>query len=144
MKSSKNWMAFVLELIGSLVLLWTVFGGVTTLLPSMAPVWSTANGGIWLPIFVGAAAIASVVLFFQSFANITSACECGCGCGCGHGKAKKAALVAGVTLVALTWGNMTWMWGAVLGFALVYLGAMSSAMSCTCATEMPAKAPRKR
>ena len=50
-----------------------------------------------------------------------------------------------MTLVALTWGNMMWMAGALIGFALVYIGIMSAAMSCTCDASMPQKAPpRKR
>jgi hypothetical protein len=144
MKAQQNWVAFALELVGSLLLLWSLFGGVTTLLPSMSSVWGAANSGIWLPFFVGVAVIASVMLFFQSFTNIAM----GEVCGCMHARgAKKTAVIAGVALVALTWSNMTWMWGALVGFVLAYLGTMSATMSCTCGGmwhEMPEKAASRR
>ncbi len=93
------------------------------LIPSMATVWGTANGGIWLPFFVGSAVIASVALFFLSFANMGMASEYTAKA------ATTASVLAGVSLVALTWGNMTYMAGAVVGFALAYLGSGMFMMS---------------
>jgi hypothetical protein len=122
-KPTQNWGAFILELIGSLVFLWTIFAGVTMTLPTMASVWGTANGGIWLPFFVGTAVVASVALFFLSFASL------GTGSGYAAKAATMAALLGGVTLAALTWGSMTYMAGAVIGFALAYLGSGMSMMS---------------
>lgn len=145
MKAQQNWVAFALELVGSLLLLWVLFGGAMTLWPTLSSVWGSSIGGFWTPVFIGTAAIASVMLFFQSFANIAMPGE---GCGCIHSLgAKKTALVAGVALVALTWGNATFVWMTLIGFVLAYLGTMSAKMSCTCgemAGGMPEKATRRR
>ena len=103
----------------------------------MASVWGTANGGIWLPFFVGAAVVASVALFFLSFANIS-----GKSSWFASKAATMAAVVGGVTLAALTWGSMTYMVGAVIGFALAYLGSGMSMMSAMSAWKAE-KASRK-
>lgn len=144
MKAQQNWVAFALELIGSLILLWVVFWGVTVLMPSMASVWGVANGGFWLPLFLGVGVIASVALLFQSFANVAMS-DCDCGCGCARG-AKKTAFVAGVALVAITWGSSMWLWSTLIGFVIAYLGTMSASMSCTCGgmQGMPEKAATRK
>jgi hypothetical protein len=135
-KPTQNWGAFILELVGSLVFLWTLFVGVASALPSMAVVWGTANGGIWLPFFVGVAVVASVALFFLSFANL------GMASGYTAKATMMAAVLGGVTLAALTWGSMAYLAGAVVGFALTYLGSGMSMMSAMAAWK-EAKAARK-
>ncbi len=135
-KPTQNWGAFLLELVGSLVFLWTLFVGVESALPSMAAVWGTANGGIWLPFFVGVAVVASVALFFLSFANL------GMASGYTAKATMMAAVLGGVTLAALTWGSMAYLAGAVIGFALAYLGSGMSMMSAMAAWK-EAKAARR-
>ncbi len=113
-RAQQNWGAFVLQLIGSLVFLGVVFAGS----------WS-ASGGVfagtgsfWAPVFVGAAVVASVALFFTSFGQIS---------GWSGPQVSLMGLetsaVAGLTLSALTWGSSTWLWAAVLGFVLSFLGS---------------------
>lgn len=140
-KGTQNWGAFVLELVGSLILLYVAAGLLSGGMAASA-VWSN-GGGIWLPFFVGVSVVASLALFFLSFANVAGGCDCGCGCcgccGCGSGKkTAKVALAAGVTLIALTAGSMVLMEMVVVGFALAYVGTMSASMSCTCDTGKPA------
>lgn len=118
-RQQQNWGAFVLQLIGSLVFLGVVFTGI----PSWTGSSLFAGGGaFWAPLFVGAAVIASVALFFASFGQIT---------GWSGPRMSmmglETAAVAGLTLSALTWGDQTWLWASVLGFVLTFLGsAMSS------------------
>ena len=136
---TQNWGAFILELVGGLILLYVAAGLMSGGMSAASAVWGS-GGGIWLPFFVGVSVIASLSLFFLSFANLMGGCSCGCGCcGCGSGrKAKVAAVAAGVTLIALTAGNMVMMEMVIIGFALAYIGTMSASMSCTCDTGKPA------
>ena len=116
-QQQQNWGAFILQLIGSVVFLGVVFAGS----------WS-ASGGVfagggafWAPLFVGAAVIASVALFFASFGHITG--------WAGPQMSLmglETAAVAGLTLSALTWGNATWLWASVFGFVLSFLGSALS------------------
>ena len=116
-KAKQNWGAFVLQLVGSIVFLGVVFTGS----------WS-ASGGVfagqgafWAPIFVGAAVIGSVALFFASFGQITG--------WSGPNMSimgLETSAVAGLTLAALTWGNQTWLWASILGFVLTFLGSAMS------------------
>lgn len=116
-KMKQNWGAFVLQLIGSLVLLAVVFGGgIPNSLTGMAIAWGA--GAFWLPVFVGVAVIASVALFFASFGYVSGMSGPRMGM-----MGLTADVVAGLTLVALTWGNMTWVWSAILGFVLCFLGS---------------------
>ena len=116
-KMQPNWGAFVLQLLGSLVFLGVVFIGA----------WSTngpafvGGGSFWVPIFVGAAVISSIALFFSSFGHISG----------WEGPSFRlmgleTAAVAGMTLSALTWGNQTWLWASLLGFVLTFLGTAMS------------------
>jgi len=103
------------ELIGSMVLLWTAFNGVAPSLPTLDYVWGAAGGGIWFPFFVGAAVISSVVLLFLSFTNLTLPST-----GYKARLTSFAAIVAGATLVPLTWGNSMYLAQVVVGFVLSY------------------------
>jgi len=139
-----NWGAFALEFAGSAILLFVALGLVSGGMASMpSGLWSL-GGGIWLPFFIGTAVIASMALFFLSFANLTPACSCGCGCGCGRGgKTKVAAVAAGVTLVALTIGQAQLLMLVLLGFALAYIGTLV-ASTCACNMAEPPVKPKSR
>lgn len=118
-KVKQNWGAFVLQLIGSLVLLAVIFGGGIPALGGPGGLMATwGTGAFWIPLFVGAAVIAAVALFFASFGYVS---------GMSGPKMGMMGLgtdaVAGLTLVALTWGSMTWVWTAILGFVLCFLGS---------------------
>jgi hypothetical protein len=110
---TQNWNAFILQLIGSLVFLATVFGGALNI--GGGPF--AGAGAFWAPIFVGAAMIASVALFFASFGYIT---------GMSGPRMSMMGLgtdaIAGLTLTAMTWTS-SWIGAAVLGFVLCFLGA---------------------
>ncbi|MDE1854719.1 MAG: hypothetical protein KGH57_00125 [Candidatus Micrarchaeota archaeon] len=118
-RAQQNWGAFVLQLIGSLVFLGVVFAGLAGSAPSGGVF--AGSGSFWAPVFVGAAVIASVALFFASFGQIT---------GWSGPQMSlmglETAAVAGLTLSALTWGNSTWLWASVLGFVLTFLGSAMS------------------
>jgi hypothetical protein len=114
-KARQNWGAFILELLGSLIFLAVVFsqGAVNT-----AGLTFAGSGSFWIPVFVGAAVISSVALFFASFGQIT---------GLNGPRISmmglETAAVAGLTLSALTWGNQSWLWASILGFVLCFLGS---------------------
>ena len=116
-KMQQNWGAFVLQLIGSLVFLGVVFSGAWSISGGVF----AGSGSFWAPIFVGAAVIASVALFFASFGQIT---------GWSGPQMSlmglETAAVAGLTLSALTWTSPTWLWASVIGFVLTFLGSAMS------------------
>jgi hypothetical protein len=117
-QQNQNWGAFILQLVGSIILLAVVFGGGMPALAGLVTGWGA--GAFWAPIFLGAAVISTVALFFASFGYVT-----------GMTGPKMAMMglgtdaVAGLTLVALTWNpvNMMWTWTAILGFVLCFLGS---------------------
>ncbi len=113
-KAKQNWGAFVLQLIGSLVFLATVFGGGISLTGAAF----AGVGAFWLPVFIGIAVIASVALFFASFGYVSGMSGPRMGMiGLGTDG------IAGLTLVALSWGSMNWVWTVILGFVLCFLGS---------------------
>jgi hypothetical protein len=118
-KARQNWSAFILELLGSLIFLTVVF---TQGAVSITGLTFAGSGSFWIPIFVGAAVISSVALFFASFGQIT---------GFNGPRISLMGLettaVAGLTLSALTWSNQTWLWASILGFVLCFLGSAMSA-----------------
>lgn len=132
----------MLEFTGSVMLLFVALGLVSGGLQNLAyGVWSGA--GMWIPFFIGIGVIASMVLFFLSFADLngSGSCGCGCGCECGCGQsrtAKKVTMAAGVSVTALTIGSPLLLF-ALLGFALAFVGTQVERLSCTC--EMPAEKP---
>ena len=136
-KTTGKWGAFILELVGSLMLLYVVAGLMGGGMMAASAVWGS-GGGVWLPFFVGVAIVSSLALFFLSFANLAGGCCCGCGCGCCGKKTKLAALAAGVTLVALAAGSLGTMEIVIVGFSLAYIGTLAGSMSCTCETAKPA------
>ena len=120
-KSSTNWAAFILELLGSLIFLYVLFGSGGALSLS-GPAFAGATASFWAPIFIGAAVVASLALFFSSLAEAA---------GMAGPKVAlmglETATLAGLTLVALTWtpaGN-TLEWYVILGIVLGYLGGFA-------------------
>jgi len=140
--------AFALEFTGSVMMLLVALGSVSKDLSSVAAgVWS--GSGVWLPLFIGTAVIASMVLFFKSFSNLNSeqcCCgeNCGCRCGRGHKKITLVAAAAGVSLVALSVGNVPMLMFSLLGFAMVYVGTIISGMACTCGMPEAGSEPKQR
>ncbi len=113
-KSQQNWGAFVLQIIGSLIFLGVIFSGAVS---ASGGVFA-GTGAFWAPIFVGAAVIAAIALFFASFGYVT-----GVNWPSINLFGLETAAVAGVTLAALTWANQTWLWAVLLGFVLSFIGA---------------------
>ena len=113
-RSQQNWGAFVLQIIGSLVFLGVIFSGALSVSGGVF----TGVGAFWAPLFVGAAVIAAIALFFASFGYVT---------GMNWPNISlfglETAAVAGIMLVALTWGNQPWLWATLLGFVLSFIGA---------------------
>ncbi len=116
-KAQQNWGAFVLHLLGSLIFLGVVFIGLPAAGVSVAGAFGNGAGAFWGPIFVGAAVIASVALFFSSFGHIS---------GWEGPRFQLMGLgtdaVAGMTMAALTWSSSTWLWASILAFVLTFLG----------------------
>ncbi len=118
-KSQQNFGAFILELIGSLAFLYVVFGGGLTGSPSAT---FGGAGAFFLPLFTGAAVIASVAMFFASFGSIT---------GMSGPRLMRMgmgdATVAGLSLTALTWSwsgtQSVFLYASLLGFVLSFLGS---------------------
>ncbi len=129
-KTRQNWVAFVLELIGSLVFLAVFFGQTGALNTTMGGIFG-GQGAFWLPVFYGAAVIASVALFFASFGNLTGMSGPRLSLlGIGD------AAVASICLAALTFSSSTssvagtmGLWATVVGFALSFLGSAAGARS---------------
>jgi hypothetical protein len=117
-KTQQNWGAFILQLVGSIILLAVVFGGGLPALTGLVAGWGA--GAFWVPLFLGAAVISAVALFFASFGYV------------GGMTGPKMAMmglgtdaIAGLTLVAMTWNpaDMTWTWASILGFVLCFLAS---------------------
>lgn len=118
-RAQQNVSAFILELIGSLFFLYVVFGGGLTGSPSAT---FAGAGAFFVPLFVGAALIASVALFFASFGHLTGMSSPRMGLlGMGD------AAVAGLTLAALTWSwsgaQSVYLYSALIGFIISFIGS---------------------
>ncbi len=118
-KAQQNASAFILELIGSLFFLYVVFGGGLSGTPSAT---FSGVGAFFLPLFLGAAVIASVSLFFASFGNITGMASPRLNLlGMGD------TAVAGLSLAALTWSwagtQSVFFWATLIGFIVSFVGA---------------------
>ncbi len=111
---SKTW-AFILTLVGSLIYLYIVWNWLSN--PVASTVFSGA-GAVFYPFFVGFAVVSAVGLFLLSFAFLRNASDEL------RKHEDKAALVGGLTLVALTVGT-PWIWWAVLGFVLAKIGVLT-------------------
>ncbi|MDE1854720.1 MAG: hypothetical protein KGH57_00130 [Candidatus Micrarchaeota archaeon] len=118
-KAQQNMTAFILELIGSLAFLYVVFGGGLAGSPSGT---FAGAGAFFTPLFLGAAVIASVALFFASFGNLSGMAGPRLSL-MGMGDSALAAL----TLTAFTWswsgGQSVYLWATLIGFILSFLGA---------------------
>jgi hypothetical protein len=118
-------MAFALQFIGSLAYLWIVFGNGSALL-SAAGLWA-----LWVPPFIGIATVASITLFFTSFANLADM-------PLGAIVGVPVNAIAGVTLIALTAVSATpagagfgttLYYTAIFGFVAALLGGISARIS---------------
>lgn len=118
-KAQQNMTAFILELIGSLAFLYVVFGGGLSGSPAAA---FAGAGAFFLPLFLGAAVIGSVALFFASFGNLS---------GMAGPKMNLFGMgdsaVVGVALTALTFSMSgaqgVYLYATLIGFILSFLGA---------------------
>lgn len=119
-RSQQNFGTFILELVGSLAFLYVVFGGGLSGSPSAT---FAGAGAFFLPLFTGAAVIASVAMFFASFGSMT---------GMRGPKLMLMGLgdatVAGLSLTALTWSwsgsQSVFLYASLLGFVLSFLGSV--------------------
>jgi hypothetical protein len=118
-KAQQNVTAFILELIGSLAFLYVVFGGG---LSGSLPATFAGAGAFFAPLFLGAAVIASVALFFASFGNLSGMAGPRLNM-LGMGDSAVAAL----SLVAFTWSwsgaQSVYLYATLVGFILSFLGA---------------------
>ncbi len=117
-KAQQNAATFILELIGSLFFLYVVFGG--GLAGSVSSTFSGV-GAFFLPLFLGAAVIASISLFFASFGNISGMSSPKLNLfGMGD------AAIAGLSLAALTWSwsgsQSVFLWATLIGFIVSFVG----------------------
>lgn len=103
---------FLLQFIGSVVLLMVVFTGLGFAYP-MAK-WS---GSIWQPFFYTIAILGSLFLFAISFSNLLEVRK--------HiaDGALVASMITGFCLVALTYGNAAYLFISLAGFSLSFIGA---------------------
>ncbi|MGC8547450.1 MAG: hypothetical protein ACP5MC_00400 [Candidatus Micrarchaeia archaeon] len=116
-KQTPNWGAFVLEFLGSLAYLFVAFAIPSGLLAAASSVFSNV-AALWVPFFIGAAALGSVALFFISFGNLLDwnkiqlarAAMC-------------ATIAAGFSLTVLTWTNLPYLATSLVGFILAFVGS---------------------
>lgn len=114
---SGNTEAHALQFIGSLIFLGLIFwGGVGT--QYSVPSWNALGGGLWLPVFFSLGVIAAIALFFVSVANLAAP-----GGAYRYGGTQLAA-VAGICLIALTFGSSGYFWAAIVGFVIAIIGSI--------------------
>ncbi len=113
---SGNMAAYGLQFIGSLIFLALVFSGISTQYYTTG--WNALGGGVWLPVFFSVAVVASIALFFVSISNLASPK------GSYKFGASQLAGVAGISLVALTYGGGNLYWAAVVGFVIAIIGSI--------------------
>ncbi|MCL4383745.1 hypothetical protein M1278_03880 [Candidatus Marsarchaeota archaeon] len=113
-KKNKN-AVFILEFLGSLVFLWLAFTSTGGFLNSQ---WNNGAGSLWLPVLYAGAVIGAVGLFLVSFSHLI---------GINHEMVSHGAmsmtLVAGGSLVALTYGSLSLFIPALIGFVIAFIGS---------------------
>ncbi|MGC8675913.1 MAG: hypothetical protein ACP5T3_00135 [Candidatus Micrarchaeia archaeon] len=114
-KQTQNWGAFVLEFLGSLAYLYVAFA--SGLLALSSGVFG-GSASLWLPFFLGAAAIGSIALFFISFGNLLNWNSKSLARG-----AMCATVAAGFALTVLVWTSTSYLAVAVVGFILAFIGS---------------------
>ena len=104
--------AFILQFIGSIIFLLAVFTAMGYDYPSS--LWGSS---VWQPAFYAVAVIGALFLFVISFSNVLTLKK--------HwvDASLAAALLTGISLVALTYGNATYLFVGLLGFSLSFIGA---------------------
>ena len=113
-------MAFVMELIGSLVyillLLYTIVGSGTY--PSNG-LFIVSSSAFWLPLVYAAGVISAILLFLLSFTNLMPSRS-----PMGHKYPTMMAFVAGFSWVALSAGNQAMVSLAIVGFIVSMIGSV--------------------
>ena len=107
----------VLRFISSLLFLLVLFGGAYAGSGWWSPLITNGAGSLWLPLFLGAAVLASIALFFGSIAGIVLKNDFGIG--------GKVSLIASFALVVLTvttaWTTVFWI--VIVGFILGWIAS---------------------
>ncbi|MGC8651681.1 MAG: hypothetical protein ACP5UH_00290 [Candidatus Micrarchaeia archaeon] len=121
-KKSANGGVFALEFIGSLFYLFVVYELISGAV-GMNVLFS-GTGAFWLPVFASLAVLTSVILFFYSFTYLASSKVEMKLSGCTADLF--ATVVAGLTLVALTFANASYLALALIGFIIAFIGVILS------------------